>query len=135
MNDNIDYIKYLTLKKMNDKITKSGKNGIELENEIYKKNNIVLTEKEKIYFEFNRIYNVIEKKYNEKDLSKTDKFLYNYFYDLINNLMEIDKNNYKDCTDLKKKILNLEIYLNMKSGLYSIVPSMINEIDKEKGAI
>ena len=135
MNDNIDYIKYLTLKKMNDKITKSGKNGIELENEIYKKNNIVLTEKEKIYFEFNRIYNVIEKKYNEKDLSKTDKFLYNYFYDLINNLMENDKNNYKDCTDLKKKILNLEIYLNMKSGLYSIVPSMINEIDKEKGAI
>ena len=128
-NDEIDYIKYLTLEKMNNKIMTSKKTALELENEIYSKNNKHLSEREKIYFEFKRIYKELSKKYNVKKLQKENIVLYNMLLNLINNLVDAKKNNYSNYMELKENIIDLQIYLNMKSGFYSVVPSMLDEID------
>ena len=102
-NDNYDYIEYLTLKKMNAKIIKSGKSGIELENEIYSKDNITLTEKEKIFFEVSRIYEKIKDEEYFNNLLKLNQNLYSSMSKFIKNLMKINNHDFNNYDDVKKK--------------------------------
>ena len=131
MNEN-SYIKYLTLKKMFDKINKSNKSPIELENLIYSKNNKELNEKEKVYYEINRVFSKILEFANSDYLSIEVKTLKSNFLFVLENLLEIENTKSNNYTDIKKKILELEILLNMKSGLYSIVPLMLEDMDSKE---
>lgn len=133
-NYNTDYIVYLTLRKMYSKIVKSKKNALELENEIYSKNKIPLTEKEKIYFEVKRLYDKFYQNYSFDNLSKVDEKLYVTMSNFIECLVWNQKNDFALSLDLKKILIKLQIYLNMKTGFYSVVPDMLKEINNDKGA-
>ena len=123
MNDNYN-LEILTLQKMNKKIAKSDINAIDLENKIYTKNNTILNEKEKIYFEIRRIMNKLKSLDNieENDINLDD---------MLNNLFkkfrDARDNEFNNCIDLKKQIMKIQIYLNMKVGFYSVVKEMLEE--------
>lgn len=123
MNNNYN-LEILTLQKMNKKIAKSNINALDLENKIYTKNNTILNEKEKIYFEIRRIMNKLKtlNSIEEKDLNIDD---------MLNNLFISFKtardNEFNNCIDLKKQIMKIQIYLNMKVGFYSVVKEMLEE--------
>ncbi|MBR3660353.1 MAG: hypothetical protein IKN63_00420 [Bacilli bacterium] len=134
-NDKYEIMEYLTLKKMYEKIVNSGKSALELEDEIYSKDNITLTEEEKIYFEVKRILNKVTSNYELKYISKKDKKLYSYMSNLINLLTEFKKGKLDKNDVLKKEILKTEIYLNMKTGLYSVVRDMLKDYDDYKGVL
>ncbi len=133
-NYNTDYIVYLTLRKMYSRIVKSNKNALELENEIYSKNNVPLTEKEKIYFEVKRVYDKFYQSYSLENLFKMDEKLYAIMSKFIECLVLNQKNDFALSNDLKKILLKLQIHLNMKTGFYSVVPDMLKEINNDKGA-
>lgn len=105
-NNDYDYIKYLTLDKMNQKIIKSSKKGIDLENEIYSKNNVPLTEKEKIYFEVSRIYEKIKSKEYFNNVIKDNKNIY-----LLLNRLDIFLINSNDLKNKINKYTNEELNL------------------------
>lgn len=123
MNNNYN-LEILTLQKMNKKIAKSDINAIDLENKIYTKNNTILNEKEKIYFEIRRIMNKLKSLDNveENDINLDD---------MLNNLFkkfrDARDNEFNNCIDLKKQIMKIQIYLNMKVGFYSVVKEMLEE--------
>ena len=123
MNNNYN-LEILTLQKMNKKIAKSDINAIDLENKIYTKNNTILNEKEKIYFEIRRIMNKLKSLDNveENDINLDD---------MLNNLFKEFRdacdNEFNNCIDLKKQIMKIQIYLNMKVGFYSVVKEMLEE--------
>ena len=114
----------LTLQKMNKKIAKSDINALDLENKIYIQHNKVLNEKEKVYFELKRIIDKI-KEYDNVQEENND--LYNMINDLFSTFVEVRNNKFQDCNDIKKKIVKVQIYLNMKIGFYSVVKEMLEE--------
>jgi len=133
-NDTFDFLEYLTIKKMYDKIVNSGKSGEDLEEEIYSKNNISLTETEKINFEIKRILDKLTPNYKLENIKEFDNKLYLHVSNVLNYLT-LYKNGEDDTINLKKEILKLQIYLHMKTGLYSVVPLMIKDYDDYKGVL
>lgn len=128
MNDNYN-LEILTLQKMNKKIAKSDINAMNLENKIYTKNNTILSEKEKIYFEIRRIMNKLKSLDNveENDINLDDML-----NNLFKNFRDARDNKFNNCIDLKKQIMKIQIYLNMKVGFYSVVKEMLEEFDNKE---
>ena len=91
---------------------------LQLENKIYTINGKTMTEKEKIIFETNRIYKVLEKK--ELNISLEDRE--NILFDLetINNLLEKYNNILDDLTIkyLKKKISILQATVGIENNFF-----------------
>ena len=133
-NNSHEILSYLTLKKMQEKIVNSGKTAIELENEIYSYNNITLTEDEKIYFEIKRILDKLTPDYKLDSILEKDEKLYLYMSNLIKFLMDYKKGKL-EASIIKKEILKLQIYLNMKTGFYSVVKDMLKDYDDYKGVL
>jgi len=120
---------YLFLKEMDKSITKA-ENSAEkldansLEDIIYLKNGIKLTEKEKILYDYNRI-----KKYILRNKEVIKKIDVNKLKNLQSSIENIE--NGIDNIEIKKEIVKIEMQLGMTVGFYSVVDLLVEDLNNE----
>ena len=128
-----DFLEYLTLLNMKRKLKKIKIDAMELENKIYSYKNKVLTDKERILFEYKYIIKYIRENWKEiKKLPKKDIneliYLFEELSKLIENGIENEKN-YEDHSiyEIKKLTLQIQIKLDLGVTFYSVIDRMLTE--------
>lgn len=130
---NKDFLEYLTLLNMKNKLKKLQIDATELEDKIYSYKNKIMTDKERILFEYKIIINYIRENWKEiKKLPKKDIDEFFCLFEELSKLIKSDikdnKNNIDDSFyEIKKIIFQIQIKLNLSTTFYSIVDRMLNE--------
>lgn len=120
---------YYTLLKMKSTLDMSNFSALDLENSVYCIQERVLTDKEKIKYEFNHIINYLK---NNSDLldSKTLTLVINLLKELKITFKNL--NTTEDIEHAKILVFKIQVLLNIKSAFYTIVEPMLNKNEKGK---